>query len=227
MNSNQKNGGNQSPIEDDLDIIVEAYKDLGHDEPPDLLDQAILNSAHRAVEKQSHWLQFGWLHGLTTAAVVVLAFTIILNQGDPAPRLDETIPLDPVVLPRTENSAGKAPAVMAKRYRAEEKLEVRKMDKDVQSEKLLLEEVMEDIALPAPASVQTASDQAESEQAPSLVAEPENRQMMGMARELTDPEKELETILNLKHAGDDSWKEALALFIEHYPDYPLPEGLMD
>ena len=222
MNSNHKNGEFSSPLEDDLDSISQAYQELGQEEPPALLDQAVLNSAHRAVEKQSHWMQFGWLHGLTTAAIVVLAFTIILQQGDPAPGLDEIMPLDPAMLPRADNAAA-----AAKSFRVEKKLEAQKQDMDIQAEEFLPKEVMEDRSLPAPASIQTVSDQPEPEQAPSLVAEPEKRQIMGMAREQADPEKELETILDLKRVGDDSWKQALAQFIERYPDYPLPEGLQD
>ena len=79
MNSNHKNGDNNTPFEDDLGKVSQVYGQMPAEEPPELLDQAILNKAHRAVEKQSHWMQFGWLHGLTTAAVVVLAVSIILR----------------------------------------------------------------------------------------------------------------------------------------------------
>lgn len=222
MNSNHKNGDFSSPLEDDLDTISQAYQDLGQEEPPALLDQAVLNSAHRAVEKQSHWMQFGWLHGLTTAAVVVLAFTIILKQGDPAPELDGTMPLDPAMLPQADNTAD-----AAKSFRVEKKLEVQKQDMDIQAEELPPKEMMESRSMPAPALIQTVSDQPEPEQASSSLAEPDMEQMTGMAEEQANPGKELETILDLKRAGDDSWIEALAQFVERYPDYPLPEELQD
>ena len=77
MNSIQNKGGN-TPYSDDLDHIRDVYQQLDADEPPDLLDQAILNSAHRAVEKKPHWMKFGWLHGLTTTAVFILAFSWIV-----------------------------------------------------------------------------------------------------------------------------------------------------
>jgi hypothetical protein len=50
---------------------------------------------------------------------------------------------------------------------------------------------------------------------------------MGVAREQADAEKELQQILRLKRDGDESWQQALELFIQRYPDYPLPEGLAD
>jgi len=92
MNSNHTNGENGRSFDDTLDKLGQAYGKLEHEEPPELLDQAILNSAHRAVEKKPHWTQFGWLHGLTTAAVFVLAFSIILNQREPS-----TIPENGVI----------------------------------------------------------------------------------------------------------------------------------
>jgi len=85
MNSIHNNGENDKSLSEGLDKLSREYGLLEQDEPPELLDQAILNSAHRAVEKKPHWMKFGWLHGLTTAAVFVLAFSIILNQRENAP----------------------------------------------------------------------------------------------------------------------------------------------
>ena len=83
MNSHHNSGGKSTSLNDDLDKLGQAYRLSGQETPPDLLDQAILNRAHRAVEEKPHWTQFGWLHGLTTAAVFVLAFGIIMNQREP------------------------------------------------------------------------------------------------------------------------------------------------
>src|SRR5210317_2625633 len=84
MNSIHNNGKDDRSMDEGLDKLGQAYGRLQQEEPPELLDQAVLNSAHRAVESKPHWMQFGWLHGLTTAAVFVLAFSIILNQREPA-----------------------------------------------------------------------------------------------------------------------------------------------
>ena len=85
MNSIHNNGENDKSLSEGLDKLSREYGLLEQHEPPELLDQAILNSAHRAVEKKPHWMKFSWLHGLTTAAVFVLAFSIFLNQRDPVP----------------------------------------------------------------------------------------------------------------------------------------------
>jgi hypothetical protein len=85
MNTIHNNGENDQALNDGLEKLGQAYGRLEQDEPPELLDQAILNNAHRAVEKKSGWKDFGWVHGLATAAVFVLAFTIILDQRELAP----------------------------------------------------------------------------------------------------------------------------------------------
>jgi hypothetical protein len=89
MNSIHNNGENDKSLDGELDKLSSAYTRLEQDEPPELLDQAILNSAHRAVEKKPHWMKFGWLHGLTTTAVFVLAFSLILNQPESTPILED------------------------------------------------------------------------------------------------------------------------------------------
>jgi hypothetical protein len=91
MNSIHNNGKNDQSLKDGLDELGHTYGQLPHDEPPDLLDQAILNSAHRAVEKKPHWMKFGWLQGLTTTAVFVLALSLVLNQGETVPVYDDDI----------------------------------------------------------------------------------------------------------------------------------------
>lgn len=91
MNTIHNNGENDKPLNEDLETLSQVYAKLEQDEPPDLLDQAILNSAHRALEKKPRWMQIGWLHGLATAAVFVLAFTIILDQRESAPVFQEDI----------------------------------------------------------------------------------------------------------------------------------------
>ena len=51
--SNTHNNGNNDK---NLERLGQAYERLQQEEPPDLLDQAGLNSAHRAVENKPHWM---------------------------------------------------------------------------------------------------------------------------------------------------------------------------
>jgi len=94
MNSIHNNGENDNPLDDDLVELGNAYGRLPHEEPPELLDQAVLNSAHRAVEKKPHWLKFGWLHGLTTTAVFLLALSLIFNIREPVPDFENGVRLN-------------------------------------------------------------------------------------------------------------------------------------
>lgn len=91
MNTIHNNGENDQSLNDGLDKLGHAYGQLPHEEPPNLLDQAILNSAHRAVEKKPHWMKFGWLHGLTTAAVFVLALSLIFQQREQIPVFEDGV----------------------------------------------------------------------------------------------------------------------------------------
>lgn len=91
MNNIHNNGENDKSLSEGLDKLGHAYEQLEQNEPPELLDQAILNSAHRAVKTKPHWMQFGWLHGLTTAAVFVLALSIILDQRETAPVYEDAL----------------------------------------------------------------------------------------------------------------------------------------
>ncbi len=94
MNTIHNNGEYDQTLNDGLEKLGRAYGQLEQDQPPEMLDQAILNSAHRAVEKKSGWKQFGWMHGLATAAVFVLAFTVILDQRQLAPEFKEDVLLN-------------------------------------------------------------------------------------------------------------------------------------
>lgn len=94
MSNRPNNGENDLSLRDDLDRLGKAYGQLQREEPPELLDQAILNSAHRAVEKKPGWMQFGWLHGLTTAAVFVLALSLLFHQREQVPVYEDGVKLD-------------------------------------------------------------------------------------------------------------------------------------
>jgi hypothetical protein len=231
MNSNHKNGGNKTPFEDDLGKISQAYGQITPEEPPELLDQAILNSAHRAVEKQSHWMQFGWLHGLTTAAVVVLAISIILHQSEPVPVFeDDMLSNTPLQAPLQE-APKKESGDPVMESRREMRLRTEPLDKDSAEKGLVAEEVkfhQAEVMADAPqagAALKQAS--------PASTSEPDKSDLRAEA--MTEPEAayepgaedELAAIINLKEAGDESWREALEQFQQRYPDYPLPEGLKD
>ncbi len=121
MNSIHNNGENDKSLNGELDKLSSAYARLEQDEPPELLDQAILNSAHRAVEKKPHWMKFGWLHGLTTTAVFVLAFSLILNQPESTQVLEGDISNNEAIRLESGKIAKKqAPVAKSLEIRADE-----------------------------------------------------------------------------------------------------------
>ncbi len=84
-------------------------------EPPDLLDQAVLNAARRQLERSRRRRSMGWLGAFATAAVVVLALTIVVRQDLPGPvhtrAGDRWIPPGPRRR-RTEGSEQEEPKIM-------------------------------------------------------------------------------------------------------------------
>ena len=124
MNTIHNNGENDKTLNDGLEKLGRAYQEMPNEEPPELLDQAILNSAHRAVEKKPHWMKFGWLHGLTTAAVVVLALSIIINQREQVPGFDDVIKVnEPAGLVREKTGKKQPAAKEINEFRVETKEE--------------------------------------------------------------------------------------------------------
>jgi hypothetical protein len=105
MNSHHNNGENDRSLNEALDKLGQSYAQLGKDEPPELLDMAILNNAHRALEKKPHWMKFSWLQGLTTAAVFVLALSVVIHQRESRPVIENGIDPDQLSRSRLESPA--------------------------------------------------------------------------------------------------------------------------
>ena len=235
MNSIHNNGENDKSLNEGLDKLSRVYGQLEQDEPPELLDQAILNSAHRAVEKKPHWMKFGWLHGLTTAAVFVLAFSIILDQRETAPVFEDAMRSSETIGLKREKATKKQSVSELKLEHSQlpdkEKVERRlDMQQNMPAaaaparEQILEEAVMDEVDL------MTAAPQAGaiSKQArPAVATEPLAGEVKSRARTETEAEQRLLAIIKLKQDGDDSWETELESFREEFPDYPLPIELTD
>ena len=130
MNSTHDKGEN-GRLDEDLDELSRAYRQLHAEEPPELLDLAIRNSARRAVEKKPRRMKFGWLHGLTTAAVFVLALSVIIHQRENQPAHGNNMQFE---LPRAAPAASPA----------------KKRSSATQSGQVSNE--LEEVAVPAPAA---------------------------------------------------------------------------
>lgn len=279
MNTIHNNGENDKTLNDGLEELGQTYAHLEQDEPPELLDQAILSSAHRAVEKKSGWKQFGWMHGLATAAVFVLAFTIILDQRELAPEFKtpglkndvlrnapsrakgeralnkqsvdkigksnvemqareesqqksimeaEALPAPPAAaaleLSVADQKAQLSPVELHRLRSQSAALEKNKhADKDGITANYLQEEVMMDEA-----DVLTEApplDAPTIQVMPAAVAKHASSTMKVSGRMDSAIEQELQAIIELKQSGNETWVTELEAFVEHYPDYPLPDEL--
>lgn len=77
------NPGDKDTIASDFHEVETAYRQGAHEEPPELLDRAILNQAKRAIDQPAArpW-SFGWIHAAATTALVVLGLTLVIQQRD-------------------------------------------------------------------------------------------------------------------------------------------------
>ena len=105
MSGEQKYGANtpDRQLEQDLALLREADPETAAAEPPELIDRAVLNMARRAQPSGEKRVRLRWLGAFATAAVVVLAFSLVLQQDPQAPPPADTDEL------RLDRSALSAP----------------------------------------------------------------------------------------------------------------------
>lgn len=79
-------------FEQDLEAVRSAWSGLEKTEPPDLLNQAVLNTARRELEARRRHRPLRWLGGFATATVIVVALTIVIQQDEQrtTPALEKT-----------------------------------------------------------------------------------------------------------------------------------------
>ena len=147
--------------------------------------------------QKPRWLQFGWPHGLTTAAIVVLTLSIITVQYPPGV-------LDPIALPEEE-------AVILDQAQVERQLEP------------VPEPTREPLAV-LPVAKPAVKKSQEHRKKKARVQE---SMFMKEVQAKSIEEQRLDAILVLKSAGDNAWKTKLLAFTRDFPDYPLPTVLKD
>jgi len=69
-------------FEQDLEAVRSAWSGLEKTEPPDLLNQAVLNTARRELKARRRSRPLRWLGGFATATVIVLALTIVIQHDE-------------------------------------------------------------------------------------------------------------------------------------------------
>ena len=103
MKPEDNNPVDGNKLDADLNRIEQAYQRVSADEPPELLDRAVLNKARLATEVKRtgwHFEGFRWVSAFTTASVVVISLALILDQAGEVP-VPGDVPAKPVS--RTES----------------------------------------------------------------------------------------------------------------------------
>ena len=204
----------ESRLEEDLRAIRARWRREGAEEPPDLLDQAVLNAARRELGGDKGRRRLRWLGGFATAAVVVVAATLVLEQLEyegPAPtprngdgfRLESQSPVEPRTSAAEERPAADA---VHKREKAAEPAGQE----------------------PSPLSLTTARPQAAPPAAAAPLQEAYDAPGEDGAAEsgYEDAADWIERLLHLKRAvQEDRLAEELAAFRQAHPGHPLPPEL--
>lgn len=141
---------------EDLEALQRRYRSEATEQPPELLDQAVLNRARREVEARATrpW-NFGWMHATASVALVVLGLALILELREstelPKDHRAATEAIDPPADAQSvpESDAG---AEAAFRQRKAEQMEAQQ---EIQKS-VLLRELREDAARPAAPSAAAA-----------------------------------------------------------------------
>ena len=223
--------------------VSRRYRELGGEEPPRELDQAILAAAHRAADRPHAPLvvpagRHRWYFAFGAAAVLVLAVAITVQverQSDP-----EALPSAqaPAAAPERKEGFSSEPGVLADQAPAQE---ARK--KPAQAAAPAKPRVAENAAKPQAAEVARAD---RLEAAPTT--QPERREQSAAAEAALSgraapaaapapkalasavalpPERLLERIAELRKEGrHDEADKALAEFRQRYPEYRISDEML-
>jgi len=82
MTSDPRDQQSGPEFEQDLEAVRSAWSGLEQTNPPDLLNQAVLNTARRKLNARRKSRPLRWLGGFATATVIVLALTIVIQQDE-------------------------------------------------------------------------------------------------------------------------------------------------
>jgi len=198
--SHQENMPNRESREDrELEELRRRWAAREQSEPPDMLDQAILNAARRAIEGRAERPRRHWLGALATAAVLVLAVTVVVRQS---PR-ETPVPAAPAKEERQLQLQGPAGRT-TEEPSAGALSSQRAMDTDAENARTHM------------------ADEASATEIPEREL---NSKATGTAHPLP-PDEWIRRMLALEAQGDsDQLNVELKAFKRAYPDYELPAEL--
>ena len=216
--------------------VSAAYRDLGAEEPPRALDDAILAAARREAGFRpsafsSRTGRQRWYAPLATAALLVLAVAVTLNMQIERPGIESP----------AQQAAAPPSAVRELAKSVEKQIENDAATPATKDEvKITRRKVADQAATPAtaaPAPTEAREPKPFMPQKPSIAGRLERGEATAqaeaparlLAQKLADtPERELERIAELRAQGrHDEADKALAEFRKRYPDYRIPEAMRE
>lgn len=211
MTSDPRNQKANDNLERDLEDIRAALSGPGSPEPPDLLNQAVLNTARRALDGPGkRWprrFPVRWMGAFATASVIILALGLIVQQEQETPSL-------PVTEADRMKLNSEAPLEESKDA-AEKHLMSKSNDRT--------DSATQRAAPMAAAPAKTAEFAVEEMADESALLE--QRDAMEVVR---SPEDWIDLMLELKSSNQlNLLSTELEAFRSVYPDHPLPNELRD
>ena len=245
MSKEPRKPENGPGFERDLETLQARWDRMERAEPPDLLDQAVLNRARRDLETGRKGRPLRWLGGFATATVVVLALAVVLEQEpqvtapaiEPASeQLNEELAAPPArsKLSKDRSSRQALPPAEPEPM----KREARRERQDLQPALGREEKASPDAALRMErknsepgVSQESTESLADSPKEQDVLAEPYRAATAEVAEAEEaplSPETWIERLLALKNEGRQAELAAgIEAFRRAYPDHPLPEELAD
>jgi hypothetical protein len=195
MTTDPRDQQSEQVFEQDLESVRSAWSMSEQVQPPELLNQAVLNTARRELDARRKRRPLRWLGAFATATVVVLAMTIVVQQNGRENLEENALP---------ERASGQLLQESRERTEFGAKQSARsaaKPARDAPLSKAAAVTVMEEMAS-APAEMEMQADPI-----------PEAEAWI----------KRLQLLLDTQQ--DEKLVQELAAFRLAYPDYPLPAGL--
>jgi len=207
MNSHKEKGKHSDDVTDFAEL-ENRYSSLAAEEPPELLDQAVLNQARREAMTQTRKRRkaFGWIGAFSTVSLLVLGLSVVLQQ--------QPTGIQPAALKEQDNAV----------HKSEEKLKKRDQPSAVgQSRDVYMAPPAEEE--PLLESRQFRDESAALARTAAVADEPIPSDSDS---EFADPEVWLLRIRQLIKDGQVEEAEVeLSAFQQAYPDHVLPTDLSD
>jgi hypothetical protein len=214
--------------------VSQKYGELGAEEPPRALDEAILAASRHAVRPWSR----RWAVPFSIAAVLVLSVTVTLRMQHEQPGIESPVPQAKESAPQAKEpvpvAASAAPAAAAE-AQPRPKAAVQKQRPVVRKEPEPFQAAPQDLAA-APLEIPSRRDAMRSAESSAAgvvagnAAAPAMAQMRASAAKAAPadtPERELERIAGLRARGmHDEADKALAEFRKRYPDYKMSAAML-